>query len=121
MHTMKLQLNRNIILVVILSVCLTACKSPIKLFKHDMQQGNFTSQAMVEKLKVNLSKTQVQAIMGSPAHIPMLQQDTWVYSYYFTPGDGGAKQNKQLILQFKQNKLKSYSGDWQIPKLPKQQ
>jgi outer membrane protein assembly factor BamE len=99
---------------------ISACKSPLQLYKIDIRQGNYMTQSMVDQLQPNQSKAAVKAILGSPAHIPVLNKDTWVYDYSLIPGSGNRpEEHKRLSLKFVNNKLQSYSGDWEIKQLKK--
>ena len=89
-------------------------KGPFRIYKRDLQQGNYVTQSMVNKLRANLSKSQVREIMGSPTLIPDFHQNQWLYYYLFESGDGSVNEKRALTLYFKGNALKSYSGDWNI-------
>jgi outer membrane protein assembly factor BamE (lipoprotein component of BamABCDE complex) len=75
---------------------------------------------MLDKLRTGQSKEQVQAILGSPAHKPVLEKDTWIYDYSLVPGSGNRPcERKRFGLNFVHNKLQSYTGDWDIRQLKK--
>lgn len=117
---LKMHLFVRFLLILALSFNLAACsRGPFKIYKKDIRQGNYVTQEMVNKLEPNLTKHQVQQIMGTSTFISLFHDDRWDYRYRFIPGDNKNIEYKVLTLYFKNNRLYSYSGDWEIKKLPK--
>lgn len=113
-------ITKSLLALFFLVTFTTACsKGPLSPFKRDVRQGNYITQAMVDKLKPNLTKSQVQNIMGSPTLISVFRQNIWDYDYLLIPGDGSKTQHRALSLYFKGGKLIYYKGDWSIKGLPK--
>ena len=54
------------------------------VYKLDVNQGNFLSQDMVDKLKVGQTKQQVRLILGTPLIASAFRDDRWDYDYEFT-------------------------------------
>lgn len=118
-----MRICKSLALVVLVSsflLAIVSCsKGPLRIYKHDIQQGNYVTQEMVDQLRVGLTKREVQQIMGSSTFIPVFEQNIWYYDYSLLPGNGKAPIKTNLALYFKGDYLQSYSGDWNIPSLPK--
>lgn len=104
-------------LVFVLST-LSACS----LYRPDLEQGNYIEQASLDTLEPNLTKMQVEKIIGSPALTPAANLNDWNYTYVSVPGKQRHKniEFQTLTLHFKNDKLKSYSSKhWHLKNLPK--
>lgn len=101
------------LVVIACVISLTACISWIPYKRSDIQQGNIITQAEVDQLKPGMSKTQVIAILGSPVLQNSFNENELVY-VETDQINGGTITQKRLILTFKQGKLASSSGDYQL-------
>ena len=54
-----------------------------ELHKLDINQGNYISQDMVDKLKVGQPRQQVRLILGTPLLVTVFRDDRWDYTYLF--------------------------------------
>lgn len=100
------------------SIILSGCS----LYRCDLQQGNYITQVELDKLEPNLSKNEVQNIMGSTVVSPMFLSDQWNYSYGYLDGKHRDQPIKfhTITLYFKHGKLTSYSSYfWKPTNLPK--
>lgn len=81
------------------------------IHKVTVQQGNIVSQDMVDKLKVGMTKIQVQYIMGTPLIVDTFDPSRW--DYYYTRVDSNNKRTEQQVsLRFNpDNTLLSVEGD----------
>ena len=81
------------------------------IHKVTVQQGNIVSQDMVDKLKVGMTKIQVQYIMGTPLIVDTFDPSRW--DYYYTRVDSNNNRTKQQVsLRFNpDNTLLSVEGD----------
>lgn len=106
------------VLVFLLSITLL---SGCSIYQADLRQGNYISQEDLDRLRPDLTKHQVQQIMGSPAMTPYFELDQWNYTYAFVDGrhrDQPLK-FKTISLFFKNGKLTSYSSNhWHPEHLP---
>ncbi len=93
---------------------LNGCTRIVPYYQHDIQQGKIISQTQVNKLRKGMSKQQVIVILGTPLIQPAFDTDPLIYVYTNKPNRKKYTE-KQLILQFKQNKLLSGSGDFKLP------
>ncbi len=83
-----------------MGISLSACS----IYEIDVQQGNVLDEEAVAKLKVGMTKQQVQFILGSPIIKDAFHPERWDYVQTFRPGKGVMKQHTVSIL-FKQNKV----------------
>ena len=103
--------------LVIVATSLAGCS----LYRSELQQGNFISQADLDRLKPDLTKHQVQEIMGTPALTPVFNLEQWNYSYAYIDGQHRDQplKFKTIALFFKNDKLQSYeSRFWHPANLP---
>lgn len=104
---MKAVIKTLCLVVGILS--LGACSSWI--YRIDIPQGNFLEQKDVDKLRVAMTKEQVIYVLGSPVASNAFDNDTWHY-FYALKGGRGNNFEKQLIVEFKDDKLQDIKGDF---------
>ena len=99
-----------IIITCFASLSLAACTSGWHIVhKIDIQQGNVVTQEMVNQLKIGMTRSQVQYIMGTPLVIDTFHQQRWDYIYYFKPGYGKSTEQR-LTLLFDNDALASITG-----------
>ncbi|HIE01276.1 MAG TPA: outer membrane protein assembly factor BamE [Thiotrichaceae bacterium] len=99
------------------SLFLSSCS----LYKIDIQQGNWVTQEMLDKLELKMPKRKVHFIMGTPLIADVFQQQRWDYLYSFQAG-GKSRQERRISLFFDDNQhLVRVAGDVKIgkPRLPK--
>ncbi|MDT8371339.1 MAG: outer membrane protein assembly factor BamE [Gammaproteobacteria bacterium] len=83
------------------------------VYRIDIQQGNDVTQDMLNKLKPDMTKSQVAFIMGTPLVIDTFHPDRWDYIYSFHPGNGKREQ-RRITLFFVEDKLDHIEGDTRI-------
>lgn len=73
--------------IILLSLLLSSCTSfyiPLLTpYKMDIRQGNFVTPAMREKLKIGMTKPQVQFVLGTPLIQDVFHQNRWDYVYSY--------------------------------------
>ena len=104
----------RLLIVATCIVSLTACISWIPYRRPDIQQGNILTQAEVNQLKLGMTKTQVIEVLGAPVVQNGFVDNELVYMYT-NQINGGKITKTRLILNFKQGKLASGEGDYQLP------
>ena len=104
MHAKKLTL--------LVLLFITGCSSiPSVLYKLEVQQGNIISQEMVDKLKPNMSKSQVRFILGTALVDDVFHKDRWDYVYRLVQ-HGNLVEEYKLTVFFEDDKLIRTVGDF---------
>ena len=88
----------------ILAVLIMASCSSI-LYKQDISQGSYPSDASIGKIKVGMTKEEVTSILGSPTLVNPIYPNKWAYVYTFEKGFN-IVEKKKLTLDFDNNNLK---------------
>ena len=100
-------------LVLILALAsISACSSWV--YRIDIPQGNFLEQKDIDKLRIAMTKEQVKYVLGSPVASNAFDDDTWHY-FYAMKGGRGSNFEKQLVIEFKDDKLADIKGDFTKP------
>ncbi len=87
------------------------------VYKIDIPQGNFIEQSQVEKLRVAMTREQVEFILGRPVLRDSFADNTWYYVYQFKSGRTNEITRKELVIKFEQDKVASVSGDYTLSEL----
>ena len=69
------------------------------LYKIDVQQGNVVTEEMVEKLRPDMTKSQVRFVMGSPLIVDPFRKNRWDYAY-IQRLKGDLEEQKKLTIFF---------------------
>jgi outer membrane protein assembly factor BamE len=78
--------------------------------KIDIQQGNYVDQAMIAKLKPEMTRSQVKFILGTPLIADSFHSDRWDY-VYLTGKAEKVKVRHKIVVVFNGDKLKNVEGD----------
>lgn len=97
----------------LLILSLTACTNIVPYYKPDIQQGNVISQAQVNKLKRGMTQKQAIGVLGTPVIQQAFDTNQLVYVNTNMPGSGKITE-KRLVLRFKQDRLVSTKGDFNV-------
>jgi len=91
---------------------LTACSNipRIGVYKLEVNQGNYVTQEMVERLKPDLSKSQVRLILGTPLVTDAFHSDRWEYVYHHEV-NGKRVEQRRFTVFFADDKLARWEGD----------
>ena len=81
------------------------------VYKIDVQQGNIIEQSQLDQLRPNMSKKQVQFILGSPMLDNVFHKNRWDYIYINQPS-GQDKVQQQLSVFFNNDKVTGIKGDF---------
>ena len=84
------------------------------VYKLDINQGNYLSQDMVDKLKVGQTQAQVKTILGTPLLNSVFRPDRWDYVYEFK-GGGRPVEHRNFTVYFVDGKLARWEGDEMPP------
>ena len=116
---MGVYLSRIFIWVAFAAVVTVSQAACLKIYRQELRQGNYVTQAKIDKLQIGMSKDQVQQIMGSPALIPAVDLTRWDYYYSYLSGDRTVSEQKSFSLYFVKDQLKYFAGDWSPAHLPR--
>ena len=109
-------------LALVAAIALPACETvrdyipkvdSLAVYKIDINQGNYLSQDMVDKLKVGMTKTQVKVVLGTPLVTSAFRDNRWDYVYEFAR-QGRVREHRQFTVYFDADKLARWEGD-QMP------
>jgi outer membrane protein assembly factor BamE len=78
--------------------------------KISLQQGNYIDQAMVAKLKPDMTRSQVRFILGTPLIADAFHQNRWDYVFLTGKANNVRVQHKITVI-FDGDKLKQVEGD----------
>ena len=95
-----------VLLILLLSSC---------VYTLDIQQGNILDQKDIDKLRPELTKNQVVFVLGNPVVDDSFSDDIWIYLYTYQSRNNQQDKTKKLTLVFKEDKLQSAEGDYEIP------
>jgi outer membrane protein assembly factor BamE len=88
--------------------------SQFGVYKIDINQGNYISQDMVDKLKEGQTKQQVRLVLGTPLIASVFRDNRWDYTYEFRK-NGRVQTHRQFTVYFKDDLLARWEGD-EMPK-----
>jgi len=84
--------------------------SQIGVYRLDINQGNFISQDMVDKLKNGMTRQQVRVVLGTPLVTSAFRDNRWDYVYEYSK-DGRLREHRQFTAYFKDDTLARWEGD----------
>jgi outer membrane protein assembly factor BamE len=80
------------------------------VYKLDINQGNYLTQDMVEKLRVGQTRLQVRQILGTPLLTDAFHENRWDYVYQYSR-HGRVVERRQFTVLFVDDKLARWEGD----------
>lgn len=80
------------------------------VYRLDINQGNYLTQDMVEKLKVGQSRQQVRQVLGTPLLTSAFHDNRREYVYSYTR-HGKVVEKRQFTVFFVDDKLARWEGD----------
>ena len=94
---------------------LTGCNffSP---YTPTIQQGKIIPADIMQKIKPNMSKSQIIYLIGSPDIVDVFSKDKWIYIYTFQPSYGDFRNQQKLIITFAKDKILNVEGTYNPPK-----
>jgi outer membrane protein assembly factor BamE len=113
MAAVTLKSLRNWCIAICCTLSVTACSNWI--YRIDIPQGNFLEQKDIDKLRINMTKEQVQYVLGNPVAENSFDDNIWHY-FYSLKGGRGDNFEKKLVINFTEGKLSKMSGDFDMPK-----
>ena len=80
------------------------------VYKIDINQGNYLSQDMIDKLKVGMTQQQVKQLLGTPLIASVFRADRWDYVYEYTR-QGRVVEHRNFTVYFADAKVTRWEGD----------
>jgi outer membrane protein assembly factor BamE len=80
------------------------------VYKIDINQGNYITQDMVDRLKVGQTRQQVRLVLGTPLVVSAFRDNRWEYIYQFSR-QGRIVEHRQFAVFFLDDKLARWEGD----------
>src|SRR5512139_1377515 len=80
------------------------------VYKLDINQGNYLTQDLVEKLKVGQTRVQVRQVLGTPLLTSAFHDNRWDYVYQYSR-NGRVVEKRQFTVWFVEDKLARWEGD----------
>ena len=100
--------NAMRIWVLVIPLFLSACF--VVPHKIDVQQGNYVDQEMMSKLKLDMTRSQVLFVLGTPLVTDAFHPDRWDY-VYLTGKAGDVDRKRGITVVFSENRLVRIDGD----------
>lgn len=101
----RLRAAALVLLVLILSAC-----SWLPIYRLEINQGNYVTEDMVERLKLGMTRQQVRAALGTPLVADPFHADRWEYVYELRR-KGRVVEHRQLNVFFVDDRLERWGGD----------
>ncbi|MEZ2721267.1 outer membrane protein assembly factor BamE [Paenalcaligenes hominis] len=89
-------------------------------YKAPVQQGNWLTEAQVNRLSVGMSREQVHFLLGTPTLQDIFHSNRWDYPYYHKPGTGNPEL-RTFTVWFEGDELVRWDGDPQPNRQPYEQ
>ncbi|WOT06181.1 outer membrane protein assembly factor BamE [Shewanella youngdeokensis] len=84
------------------------------IYKPDIPQGNYMEDQQVEKLRIDMTKEQVEYVLGRPVLRDSFSDNIWYYVYHYKSGRDASIIHKELILHFSGDNLVEVKGDYDL-------
>jgi len=99
----------RLIAILLISIAASGC-----VYKIDVQQGNYITQDLVEKLKPGMTKAEVKGLLGTPLLADAFHADRWDY-YFSNKPHRMPLETARVSILFKEEKLVSVEGAGRPP------
>jgi len=87
-------ISASVLTLLLLSGC--------SIYRMDIQQGNYITEAELSQLRVGMSRGQVQELLGTPLLADDFRQNRWDYVFYLKQG-GNISKRSGVTVFFDQN------------------
>lgn len=112
--------RRCALICVLLAAGLAGCSSQtvedvledlpgISPYRIEIQQGNYVSQDMIDKLKPGMSREQVRFVLGTPLLTDMFHANRWDY-VFFRERPNKTREERRVSVFFENNRLVRVTG-----------
>ena len=80
------------------------------VYKIDINQGNYITQDLVDRLRVGQTRPQVRLVLGTPLVQSAFRDNRWDYVYEYQR-NGRVREHRQFTVYFKEDALARWEGD----------
>lgn len=84
-------------------------------YRITVVQGNFVSKEAAAKMHVGMTRAEVKAALGTPLLTDMFHADRWDYLFYFKRGSTAVVQQRDFVVNFKDDAVTSWEGGDDLP------
>jgi len=84
-------------------------------YRITVVQGNFVSKEAAAKMHVGMTRAEVKAALGTPLLTDMFHADRWDYLFYFKRGSTAVVQQRDFVVNFKDDAVTSWQGGDDLP------
>ena len=82
------------------------------IYRVDIPQGNYIDEKEVKKLRINMTRAQVEFVLGKAMIRDSFDHQYGYYIYYFKAGDHDELTQKKLIIKFENDRLSEIQSDY---------
>lgn len=75
------------------------------VYHIDVQQGNLLDNKAINQIKVGMTRSQVQFLLGTPTIIDVFHDNRWDYPYYYRHGRSKHIQRRWVIVYFDNDRV----------------
>ena len=100
-------------LIAALLAC-TAC-----VYRIDIQQGNLLDEESIDQVELDMTRSQVQFLLGTPMIADSFHQDRWDYTYYFRRGRSRNVDQRWFIVYFEEDQVVRMDRDPTVFPMPR--
>lgn len=104
---------KHFIFALLVCTGLSGCSNWV--YKYDISQGNYLNQDDVDKLRIEMTKEQVEYVLGTPLIKNPFKSDRWFYVYTLKSGKTDKTSQIEVVINFADGKLISVEGDLEVP------
>ncbi|NVK23340.1 MAG: outer membrane protein assembly factor BamE [Gammaproteobacteria bacterium] len=104
---------KQLLFVLLTCSLLSACSSWV--YKYDISQGNFLNQDDIDKLRIDMTKEQVEYVLGTTLLKSAFSDDKWLYVHTLKSGKTDKTTRREVIVNFENGLLKSIEGTLKEP------
>ncbi len=83
----------------------------VKIYRIEIQQGNYITQEMVAQLKNGMTREQVRYVLGTPLVTDIFHADRWDYVFYRERSTGEFEQRRLAVFFDNEGRLARVTGD----------
>lgn len=84
-------------------------------YRITVVQGNFVSKEAAARMRVGMTRAEVRTVLGTPLLTDMFHAERWDYLFYFKRGSTSVVQQRDFVVNFKDDRVASWQGGDALP------